>query len=157
MKGLSVHLLLFFLQIYSASKLARGSSIGKRSNAGFLTKTKSGKTFLQVSGKKTRITKDKRKESGNDNSNSQRNVEPRFRLNSTRIDSTNARKTRGSVAPEKDSSKTREKDFNQKMIGQEQRLKRPQRQKLAKLKSRCDSLVNLDSIVVPRFTNTVRE
>ena len=56
MKGVSVHLLLFFLQIYSATK----------SNAGFLTKTKSGKTFLQLSGMKTRITKDTRKESGND-------------------------------------------------------------------------------------------
>ena len=67
MKGLSVHLLLLCLQIYSASKLARGSSsIGKRSNAGFLIKTKSGKTFLQLAGKKTRITKDTRKESGND-------------------------------------------------------------------------------------------
>ena len=70
MKGLSVHLLLLCLQIYSASKLARGSSsIGKRSNAGFLIKTKSGKTFLQLAGKKTRITKDTRKESSNDNSN----------------------------------------------------------------------------------------
>ena len=70
MKGLSVHLLLLFLQIYSASKLARGSSsIGKRSNAGFLIKTKSGKTFLHVSGKKTRITKDTRKESSNGNAN----------------------------------------------------------------------------------------
>ena len=70
MKGLSVHLLLFFLQIYSASKLARGSgSFGKRSNAGFLIKTKSGKTFVQLSGKKTRITKDTRKESSNGNAN----------------------------------------------------------------------------------------
>ena len=65
MKGLSVHLLLLCLQIYSASKLARG----KKSNAGFLIKTKSGKTFLQLAGKKTRITKDTRKESSNDNSN----------------------------------------------------------------------------------------
>ena len=66
MKGLSAHLLL--LCLYSASKLARGSSsIGKRSNVGHLI-TKSGKTFLQVSGKKTRITKDTRKESSNDNS-----------------------------------------------------------------------------------------
>ena len=65
MKGLSVHLLL--LCLYSASKLARGSSsIGKRSNGYLLIKTKSGKTFLQLSGKKTRITKDTRKESGND-------------------------------------------------------------------------------------------
>ena len=70
MKGLSVHLLLLCLQIYSASKLARGSSsIGKRSNAGFLIKTKSGKISLQLAGKKTRITKDTRKESSNDNSN----------------------------------------------------------------------------------------
>ena len=133
MKGLSVHLLLLCLQIYLASKLARGSSsIGKRSNAGHLIKTKSGKTFLQLSGKKTRITKDTRKESGNDYSNccsqekEERKVEPRSRLHS-------------------------------KMISQKQQLKRSQRQKLAKLKSRCDSLVNLDSIVVPLFTNTVRE
>ena len=68
MKGLSVHLLLLCLQIYSASKLASGSSsIGKRSNAGFLIKTKSGKTFLQLSGKKTRITNDTWKESSNSN------------------------------------------------------------------------------------------
>ena len=68
MKGLSVHLLL--LCLYSASKLARGSSsIGKRSNAGHLIKTKSGKTFLQLAGKKTRITKDTRKESSNNYSN----------------------------------------------------------------------------------------
>ena len=67
MKGLSVHLLL--LCLYSASKLARGSSsIGKRSNVGHLI-TKSGKTFLHVSGKKTRITKDTRKESSNGNAN----------------------------------------------------------------------------------------
>ena len=66
MKGVSVHLLLFFLQIYSASKHASGTSIGKRSNGDLLIKTKSGKTFLQLSGKKTRITKDTRKESGND-------------------------------------------------------------------------------------------
>ena len=70
MKGLSVHLLLLFLQIYSASKLARGSSsIGKRSNAGHLIKIKSGKTFLQLAGKKTRITKDTWKESSNNYSN----------------------------------------------------------------------------------------
>ena len=70
MKGLSVHLLLLCLQIYSASKLASGSSsIGKRSNAGFLIKTKSGKTFLQLAGKKTRITKDTWKESSNNYSN----------------------------------------------------------------------------------------
>ena len=68
MKGLSVHLLLLCLQIYSASKLA-SSSIGKRSNAGFLIKTKSGKTFLQLAGKKTRITKDTWKESSNNYSN----------------------------------------------------------------------------------------
>ena len=67
MKGLSAHLLL--LCLYSASKLARGSSsIGKRTNAGHLM-TESGKTFLQLSGKRTRITKDTRKESSNDNSN----------------------------------------------------------------------------------------
>ena len=70
MKGLSVHLLLLCLQIYLASKLARGSSsIGKRSNAGHLIKTKSGKTFLQLAGKKTRITKDTWKESSNNYSN----------------------------------------------------------------------------------------
>ena len=68
MKGLSVHLLL--LCLYSASKLARGSnSIGKRSNGYLLIKTKSGKTFLQLAGKKTRITKDTRKESSNNYSN----------------------------------------------------------------------------------------
>ena len=117
MKGLSVHLLL--LCLYSASKLARGSSsIGKRTNAGHLM-TESGKTFLQLYGKKTTITNDTRKESGNDYSNccsqekEERKVEPRSRLHS-------------------------------KMISQKQQLKRSQRQKLAKLKSRCDSLVNLE-------------
>ena len=63
MKGVLFHLLLLFVQIYLASKLASStSSIGK--NAGLLIKTKSGKYFLQLSSKKKETT-----ESGNDYSN----------------------------------------------------------------------------------------
>ena len=67
MKGVLFHLLLLFVQIYLASKLASSSSIGKRSNAGHLIKTKSGKYFLQLSSKKTK-TKTKKYTKEMDNS-----------------------------------------------------------------------------------------
>ena len=82
MKGVLFHLLLLFVQIYLASKLASSisssdsssissssissSSIGK--NAGHLIKTKSGKYFLQLSSKKTK-TKTKKYTKEMDNSN----------------------------------------------------------------------------------------
>ena len=69
MKGVLFHLLLLFLQIYLASKVASSSSsIGK--NAGHLIKTKTGKYFLQLSSKKTKTkTKKDTKEIGNYYSN----------------------------------------------------------------------------------------
>ena len=68
MKGVLFHLLLLFVQIYLASKVASSSSIGK--NAGHLIKTKTGKYFLQLSSKKTKTkTKKDTKEIGNYYSN----------------------------------------------------------------------------------------
>ena len=71
MKGVLFHLLLLFVQIYLASKLASSSSIGKRSNADHLIKTKSGKYFLQWSSKKpkTKTKKDTKKIGNNDSNN----------------------------------------------------------------------------------------
>ena len=73
MKGVLFHLLLLFVQIYLASKLASSSSIGKRSNADHLIKTKSGKYFLQWSSKKPKTkTKKDTKKIGNNYSNNRK-------------------------------------------------------------------------------------